>query len=598
VPSGMSGSSSLSNPTAWFMQMLSGGGKTKAGTLINDQTALNISTVWGCVRAIAEDCSRLPLKVYRRKPDGTKELKPDHRIVRMLNLQPNPETTALLARECMTAHAVLRGNGFAEIERTNGGDPVNLWPLHPSNVSVERRGGRIVYVVRGETGGEKVLDASQVFHLRGLGGDGLMGYSVVKVARDSMGLTAAAEEVGSRFFGNASRPSGLLTHPGKLSPAAKSQLETDFNALSSGVQNSGKNILLQEGLTWTKVSVDPKDAQFLETRQFQVPEMCRWFRMKPHKIADLSRATFSNIEHQDLEYVGDCLMGWLVRWEQEAAIKLLTTQEIDRGFFVEHVVAGLLRGDLKSRYDAYAVGRQWGWLTANDILKKENENSLGEEGDQLLVPSNMTTPKLLAEGPKPKPAPVPPAGGASGVASPDAPADVPADAPADGPDAPPAPAAARSVQLSDPVSRAGVLDGIARAFEPVLLEAIQRVVSLEADKAERSHRKGGLEAWSAEFYVGHIDYVRGAVFAAVEAFDAAVRSATGAEAPQTWVPDTATKLATEHVGRSLADLSGVSGPGLPAVFVEWKSGRRASVQAASAASEMGRLAALAYLPRA
>jgi HK97 family phage portal protein len=266
-----------------------------------------------------------------------------------------------------------------------------MWPLLPDRTWPERdRLTRsIVYKTIGDNGQTTTLPASSVFHVKGLGFDGLVGYSVIRMARESMGLALAAEEFGARFFANGVRPSGVLESPDELGDNAYERLQKAIDA-HRGLENQHKMLILEQGTKWTKTSMTANEAQFLESRQFTVPEICRWYRMQPHIIGDLSRATFSNIEHQSIEFVVFTLRPWLVRVEQELARRLMIASERDDGYYFAFNVRGLLRGDIASRYAAYAIGRQWGWLSADDVLALEDSNPLPDgKGAVYLNPMNM-----------------------------------------------------------------------------------------------------------------------------------------------------------------------------------------------------------------
>jgi HK97 family phage portal protein len=356
---------------------------------VTEQTALNYAPFWAAVSLIAGDVASLPLILYKRRPDGGKERLVANPLYRMLHDAPNPEMTSMSFRETMQAHVLTWGNAYAEIERDGQGRPFALWPLVPSTVSVLRDAGTIRYRVTNPDGRQIVFERDDIFHLPGLSHDGVCGYSVVGKARDSLGLGMAAERFGGTFFGGGSSFGGVLTHPLSLSPQAKQNIRESIEAYHQGVDKAHRFLVMSEGMTYERLGIPPNDAQFLETRKFQVGDIARWFNVPPHKIGDLERATFSNIEHLDIEYYKSCLRKWLVRWEQEILRKLIFPSE-RRVQFAEHLVDGLLRGDIQSRYAAYAVGRQWGWLSADDIRAWENLNPLPDgQGQMYLAPQNM-----------------------------------------------------------------------------------------------------------------------------------------------------------------------------------------------------------------
>ena len=365
---------------------LGGGSETSAGVEVTPDSSLTYSAVFACVRVIAEDVASLSLLLYRRLARG-KERAVEHPLYRLLHDMPNPEMTSQELRETLTGHVALWGNGYAEIERDRGGRVMGLWPLRPDRVRVRRREGRLVYEVR--VGGETVvLDGSRVMHLRGLGSNGIVGYSPVALQRNAVGLGLATEEFGARFFANGARPGVVLTHPGQLSVEGRENLRSSWSRQHEGLSRAHRVAVLEEGMTITQIGIPPEDAQFLETRRFQALEVARIFRVPPHMIGDLERATFSNIEHQAIQYVDGTLLPWLRRWEMRIGADLLS--EGERGtLFAEHLVDGKLRGDTVTRYQAYMTGRQGGWLSVNDIRERENMNPV-EGGDEYLQPLNMT----------------------------------------------------------------------------------------------------------------------------------------------------------------------------------------------------------------
>lgn len=367
--------------TRWFSR------KNLSGVPVDHDSALTLSAVWACVGAISRPIAYLSCHVRRALPDGGSEILNTNPVDWLVSRQANPETTAYTFREVMTAWALTWGNGYAEIERDGAGRARWLWQIPPDRVNPDRTSrGELVYDITNRGNSNTVLNASDMFHLKGLGFDGTAGYSVISYARQSIGLGLATEKFGAEFFGNGLHPGGVAEHPGKLSPQARKNLE---ESLREQVKNAHDLLILEEGMKWTKTSIPPEDAQFLQTREFQIPEICRWFNVKPHKIADLSRATFSNIEHENISSVTDTLLPWVERWEQEADVKLFGS---NRGnFYTKFNVASLLRGDTATRNQAYATGRQWGWLSVNDIRQLEEMNPLPPHiGDTYLVPANMT----------------------------------------------------------------------------------------------------------------------------------------------------------------------------------------------------------------
>ncbi|MFH0914823.1 MAG: phage portal protein [bacterium] len=396
--------SSLGNPDSRLLRLF-GVIESSSGIAVTERSALTLSAWWACVQVISEDVAGLPLFVYRRlKPKG-KERAADHPLYDVLHNEPNPEMTAFTFWQTLTAHIPSWGNAYAEIEFDRSGYVKYLWPLRPDNVVPERKlDGRLVYnCYISERPGVKQqyrafeLPPERVLHIVGLSFDGLKGYSPVHMARETIGLGLAAEKFGATLFKNNARPGGYLKHPGKLSGEAQERLITSWEKRSGGLDNSHRLALLEEGMEFQEVGMPPEDVEFLVTRQHQVEEVCRFLRVQPHKIQHLLRATFSNIEHQSLEHWGDTIQPYCLRAAQEVTRKCLTPTE-RKTFFVEHLPDAILWTDTKGRYDAYAVARQWGWMSANDIASRENLNPI-EGGDTYLVPLNM----VPAESVKPIP---------------------------------------------------------------------------------------------------------------------------------------------------------------------------------------------------
>jgi HK97 family phage portal protein len=358
----------LSNYGSWQELFLN---RSSSGVVVTNKTALNISTVFACIRNISEDVAKVPLKVYKKKGDE-KERLTDHPLHRIVNYSPNPDMTAMDFRQTLTAHCLGWGNGYAEIVRTVLDEVDSLYPLPPDKVTPKRHdNGDIYYEVQRDDGTVDRVRSENMLHIHGLGDDGLVGYNVIQYARENLGAAQAAETFGSTYFGNNTIIGGVLKHPGNLSEDAQKRLATSINEKYQGAENAHKIMVLEEAMDFTQTTIPPEQSQFLETRQFSVPEICRWFRMPPHKVHDLTRATFSNIEHEDLEYVKDCLTAWFKRWETEVWSQLLTEIEQRDGIFVEHTVEGLLRGDINSRYGAYQIAlgnnNNPGFMTINEV---------------------------------------------------------------------------------------------------------------------------------------------------------------------------------------------------------------------------------------
>jgi len=384
------------NAPGWLVDLFGGGRRTGAGVDVSEESALTFSAVYGCVRILAESAASLPLKVYRRAGARGKATARQHWAWSLLHDEPNPEMTAVVWRELGMVHVLTWGNAYSRIEWAGDGSARAVWPIHPSRVTVKRSaGGSVFYEVRPDPatdppgGHPAILEPADVLHVPALGWNGLVGLSPVRLAREAVGLGQAAEAFGSGFFGNGARPGGVLSVNQALDPKARAKIAEAWEAAHQGVERAGRVAVLGLGASFTATTIPPEDAQFLETRRFQVSEVARIFRVPPHMLADLERATFSNIEHLGLEFVMHSLRPWLVRWEQEINRKLFGTSGT-AGLYAEHAVDGLLRGDQASRFAAYAVGRQWGWLSADDVRELENLAPLPDgAGAVYLTPLNM-----------------------------------------------------------------------------------------------------------------------------------------------------------------------------------------------------------------
>lgn len=375
-----------------------GGRPTSTGLRVSEDTALNCAAFYAGVRVLSETFASLPSITYRRLPSGGKERAFNHFLYPLLHDLPNPEITSFEMRETMMAHAVTWGNAYAEIVYNGGGKAVEMWPLTPNRVTPKRlRTGDLVYLVDPVDQAEpRLLERWQVHHVRGLSFNGIKGYNPVNLMRESIGLTLAQEEYAARFFGNDASPGGVLEHPQALSDTAYNRLKAWWAERAEGLSRKHRFAILEDGMKWHQVGVEPEKAQVLQSRKFQVAEIARMLRLPPHMIGDLEKATFSNIEEQAIEFVVYSMLPWVRRWEQ-AQFRDLIPRE-DRGtIFTEFLIEGLLRGKVKERYDAYAVGRNWGWLSADDVRELENMNPLPDgQGKVYLSPLNMVSAEDFA----------------------------------------------------------------------------------------------------------------------------------------------------------------------------------------------------------
>ena len=348
--------------------------------------SLALPPVFACIRVLSETVAGLPLITYQETRNGGRERATNHPLYRVLRRSPNTEMTAFEFEELMTSHCAGWGNAYAQIIFDGSGRVRELWPLRPDRMTVERKGGVLRYSYLQSNGQEVPLAAWQVHHRRAMVMDGLVGMSPLRVAMLAVSLGMATEEFGARFFAQGAKPGFILSHPSQLTDKAWERLEARWNA--GGGENAHKVKIIEEGMTVEKIGIPPEEAQFLETRRFQAQEIARLFRMPPHKIGLLENATFSNIEHQAIEFVTDTIRPWLIRNEQSMYRDLLSESE-QAAIYFEYLVDGLLRGDTASRYQSYSVARQWGWLSANDIRRMENMPPI-DGGDVYLQPLNMS----------------------------------------------------------------------------------------------------------------------------------------------------------------------------------------------------------------
>lgn len=372
------------------------GGKSPSGKKVTEFSAMQLSVVYACVKVLAESVASLPLHVYEQKDDNkTRAIK--HPLYFLLHDAPNTDMTSFIFRETLMTHLLLHGNAYAQILRDSNGRVGAIYPLAPERMKVEKDDNGITNYIysayKGESpylngSGQITLRAENILHICGLGFNGVVGFSPIAMARNAMGLAMACEDFGAKFFANGARPSGILKTPTLIKDPTK--LRESWETMYGG-ENAGRVAVLEQGVEYQQISIPNNDAQFLESRRFQIEEIARIFRVPLHLLQDLSHATFSNIEHQSLDFVTYSLMPWLVRWEQ-AMNKVLISSTERESYFVKFNTGGLLRGDIQSRYNAYATGRQNGWLSSNDIRELEDLNRIPDEegGNFYLINGAMT----------------------------------------------------------------------------------------------------------------------------------------------------------------------------------------------------------------
>ncbi|KKM94167.1 hypothetical protein LCGC14_1201110 [marine sediment metagenome] len=526
--------STLRNPDPWLVDAFTGGRTSVSGERVNPSTVLGISAYYAAIRAISEDVAKLPLPVFERVTERNKERRRKHPTHKLLNMWPNPDMGSMHWRETMMGHALGWGNGYSEIVGTVGTRNVELWPLSPASVKPERIQTGIVdgvpqftlvyKVKRSPDQAEVTLDQSKVFHLRGLGFDGILGYSVATLGKQSMGLALAEEKSGAAYFGNSARPGGVLETPKVLSKKGRENLKAGWDEAHAGAAKHHSVALLEEGVTWKTISIPNKDAQWLEGRMFSVEEMARWFRISPHKLQHLQRTTFNNIEMLSIEYVTDTLVSWFVRWEQEISRKLIPEQQ-QTTFFAEHIAEGLLRGDMATQAVSFATARNNGYMSVNEIRAFLNMNDIGPEGDIYLAPLNMV-----------------PADKFEDISDPNVPALPAPSSDGDDDDETTADRSRKLLQIQEaerqrlrgiqvrrqsyePAPVASLPQKLAETNLPLLTAAYERALRIEVDKVERAEKNGGAAKLADTFYAGELKNLQDSLDEAVSAYCGSVWAA-------------------------------------------------------------------------
>jgi HK97 family phage portal protein len=453
IASYFTGASGTKSPAAWFSEFFRGR-KTASGADVTAETALELSAYYACIRNISEDLAKLPLHVYRRMKPRGRERQSQHPAYRILHHRANEEASAVSVRETLLHFSLGWGSGYAEIVRNGAGDPVGLYPIHPARVQKKRTaGGELRYEVRNPNGETARLLPREMFHLHGLGSDAMQGYEMSVLAKEAIGLGMEAEAFGANYFGNGTVVGGAIELPARWSDDARRRFRESLERRHKGARKAHGFLILEEDAKYNPFGIPPDQAQFLETRQFQVEEICRWFRMPPHKVQHLLRSTFSNIESQAIEYVVDTLTPWAVRFEQEAWAKLL---DEDPDIYIEHNFSGLLRGDDSKRAIYYRQMFGVGAMSPNDIRELENLNPV-EGGDDYFIPLNMRRTT-----------------------------ETPEDAEAKG---------ARPAR------------GVPDAFAPVVADAVSRVLAKESKAVARAKAKPGYAEWLGKFAQSQGDYL-------------------------------------------------------------------------------------------
>lgn len=373
----------------WYSPLV-GGILNPSGVRVTPASARQASAVYACVLIYASTMHAVPCNLYQRDPRDPrrKRLAVEHPLFWVLHDQANPRQHARAWRKFVSVMIGYRGNAYSWIERDPSGQVRNLWPIHSDLVTPEQQDdGRIVYRVRTKSG-MRDYGELDILHQTWWSDDGVIGVSPIEAGAMSIGADLAANQTSAAFFKNGMHLGGSMEHPGKLSDAAYKRLRDSMDEDYAGSDKTGRNLILEEGMKYNKMTITPEEAQFMETMRFRAVDIARFYRMQPHKIQEMSRATYANIEMQAIEHVVDTIQPFASMFEEAMEQKLLTEQERRDGFYIRHNLNALLRGDINSRYGAFAVGRQWGWLSVNDIREIEDMNPV-ENGDEYLSPMNM-----------------------------------------------------------------------------------------------------------------------------------------------------------------------------------------------------------------
>lgn len=387
----------------WFrdIRFWIGGRQTASGVTVNEQSALRYVTVYSCARVLAETLGSLPLVVYRERPGGGQDKARDHPVFELLHDQPNDEMSSSSFREAMQGQHVLAGNCYGIITPNRRGQPIDLYPVDWTLLTPERNQdtGRLQYRLN-DRGKDEIFPPERVFHVPGWGFNGIQGYSTIAMARELVGLGLAITEFAARFYGQGMNVGGVLEHPEKLSNEAHQRLKASIEAEGAGLANSWRPLILEEGMKFARIPMPLRDAQFIEQQKLTDVQICGLFRVPPHMIANLERATFSNIEHQSLDFVKFTMLPYITRWEQVINRKLFTRQDRQQGYYARFNVEGLLRGDYKSRQEGLQIQRQNGVINTDEWRALEEMNPIGGVAGQAhLVNGNMISVETAAKQP-------------------------------------------------------------------------------------------------------------------------------------------------------------------------------------------------------
>jgi HK97 family phage portal protein len=486
----------------WTEGNTSIGKSTKSGEVVSPGNALTLSAYFAAMRAISEDVGKMPWELFRQLDNGNKELALSDPRFFLTNDEPNSETGRMAFKETVQSWALGWGNGYAHIVRDSGANPTAMWQIHPSRVKpirldMDDSSTEIVYEVQiGDKSENRftIIPFEDMFHLHGLGDDGLVGYSILQMAADSLGIGLATQNFKAAFFGNGTAFGRVIEHPAQLSETARANLRNSISEIYQGAGKGFQNLVLDEGMKLATNNgwISPEDAQLLQESEFSVNEVARWFRIPPHKIQQLLHPTFNTLEQQNQEYTNDTLGPWLERWDAEAERKLLFDDE-KRSMFWDHDMFSLVKGDFKTRADVYNKMIFSGVMMPNEARSRENMNNDNENGDQQFMQTSMGTLDSIAEG-------TANTGGSNA-----------------------APGFGRP---------SGAVEDIKQSFEPLFIDCVARVMSKEekavAQKIERfKGNEDEFAAWRGDFFIRLQDDTVNALGAAFQAFDQALSRERG-----------------------------------------------------------------------
>ena len=388
--------SNLATPEKWLVDWFSGGIESTSGVRVTTATAMRFIAVYSCIDILSRTVGSLPLYLYRRLPEGGKELARKHPLFSLIRRQPNPEMTSMRYFSTQQGHLASGGNAYSYIEWGGNGYPRALWPLKPDRVQPSRSDGRLKYKYYPGSEDKKHVEGFEippgyVLHIPGFGYDGLMGYSPISLAREAIGLGMAAEEFDARYFGSGTHPGMIIEHPGKVDPKIKADLKSSLKESYSGLGKAHQMMLLEDGMKASPITINPEDSQLLETRKFQVNEIARLYHVPPHMIADVEKTTSwgTGIEELNIGFITHTMRPWFVLWEEELGRALLLDSEKDEYFF-EFDMSQLLRGDTLKQMQAWVLAKRNGIYNADEIRGWDNHNPIpGGLGKEFIIEKNM-----------------------------------------------------------------------------------------------------------------------------------------------------------------------------------------------------------------